>query len=424
MENPPALWHKRGKPAVRAIETAELLAQPDDAYSMKKRIILLGSTGSIGDSTLDVVRNLSAELEVTALVAGGNWKKLLEQAREFRPSVVGCGHEDAATAFEEAFAKAPWDPAPRVYGGASDLVRLVQNTEAEIVLGAISGSAGLPAVLAGIETGKDIALANKEALVMAGSIVMRRAKELGRKILPVDSEHSAIFQSAHAGRQTEIRRVVLTASGGPFRTWSRAEMESVTPEQALRHPTWDMGAKITIDSATLMNKALEIIEARWLFDLPPEQIKVVVHPQSIIHSLVEFVDGSTICQLGPPDMKVPIQYALTYPERHPLPGTEISLPDVGQLNFEAPDLERFPSLRLAYECLEHGGSAATVLNAANEVAVPLFLQGKLPFLRIFEMLESVLESHKVEPDPDLDAIFEADRWARQEARAFLAEARG
>ena len=391
---------------------------------MKKRIILLGSTGSIGDNTLDVVRNLSAELEVTALVAGGNWKKLLEQAREFRPSVVGCGHEDAATAFEEAFAKAPWDPAPRVYGGASELVRLVQDTEADIVLGAISGSAGLPAVLAGIETGKDIALANKEALVMAGSIVMRRAKELGRKILPVDSEHSAIFQSAHAGRRSEIRRIVLTASGGPFRTWSRAEMESVTPEQALKHPTWDMGAKITIDSATLMNKALEIIEARWLFDLPPEQIKVVVHPQSIIHSLVEFVDGSTICQLGPPDMKIPIQYALTYPERHPLPGTEISLADVGQLNFEAPDLERFPSLRLAYECLEHGGSAATVLNAANEVAVPLFLQGKLPFLRIFEMLESVLESHKVQPDPDLDAIFEADRWARQEARAFLAEARG
>jgi len=254
---------------------------------------------------------------------------------------------------------------------------------------------------------------------MAGSIVMRRASELGRNILPVDSEHSAIFQCLQAGRSNEVRRIVLTASGGPFRTWSKSEMEPVTPEQALKHPTWNMGAKITIDSATLMNKALEIIEARWLFDLPTDKIGVVVHPQSIVHSIVEFVDGSQICHLGPPDMKVPIQYALTYPERRVLPGTELSLAEVSQLTFESPDFDRFPSLRLAYECLERGGTASTVLNAANEVAVELFLQGKLSFLRIFEMLEIVLSAHKVQEDPDLDTIFEADRWAREEARSVL-----
>jgi 1-deoxy-D-xylulose-5-phosphate reductoisomerase len=386
---------------------------------MKRRILLLGSTGSIGDSTLDVVRNLPQELELTALVAGGNWEKLLEQAREFRPVAVGCGQESAAEAFEMAFREAPWEPVPRIYAGDAGLVALVEETEGDMVLGAISGAAGLPAVLAGLETGKDLALANKEALVMAGSIVMRRARELGRKILPVDSEHSAIFQCLQAGQAREVRRIMLTASGGPFRTWSKSQMESVTPEQALKHPTWNMGAKITIDSATLMNKALEIIEARWLFDLPPEQIGVVVHPQSIVHSIVEFVDGSQICHLGPPDMKVPIQYALTYPERRLLPGTELSLADIGQLTFESPDLDRFPSLRLAYEALRAGGTASTVLNAANEVAVELFLQGKLPFLRIFEMLEVVLAAHKIKSDPDLETIFEADRWAREEARSLL-----
>lgn len=386
---------------------------------MKRRVLLLGSTGSIGHSTLDVVRNLPDELELTALVAGGNWQKLFEQAREFRPVAVGCGQEAAAEAFEQAFRASPWEPAPKVYAGDEGLVKLLEETEGDIVLGAISGAAGLPAVLAGLETGKDLALANKEALVMAGSIVMRRASELGRNILPVDSEHSAIFQCLQAGRSNEVRRIVLTASGGPFRTWSKSEMEPVTPEQALKHPTWNMGAKITIDSATLMNKALEIIEARWLFDLPTDKIGVVVHPQSIVHSIVEFVDGSQICHLGPPDMKVPIQYALTYPERRVLPGTELSLAEVSQLTFESPDFDRFPSLRLAYECLERGGTASTVLNAANEVAVELFLQGKLSFLRIFEMLEIVLSAHKVQEDPDLDTIFEADRWAREEARSVL-----
>lgn len=384
--------------------------------SMKKRIILLGSTGSIGVNTLEVVRNLPDELEVAALAASSSWKALLDQAREFRPGAVGLADPAAAEQFERAFRESPWEPAPRIHVGNEGLVEMTRVVEAEIVLGAISGSAGLPALLAGLETGKDIALANKEALVMAGNIFMERAASLGRNILPVDSEHSAIFQCLQAGRASEVARIILTASGGPFRQTPASEMASITPEQALRHPTWDMGAKITIDSATLMNKALEVIEARWLFDLPPDRIAVVVHPQSIIHSLVEFIDGSTISHLGPPDMKIPIQYALTYPERRSLPDTEISLPRIGTLTFEEPDLDRFPSLRMAYRCLETGGTSATVFNATNEVAVERFLAGDIPFLRIFGLIEDVLAAHDLVENPDLDELFEADRWARQQAR--------
>ncbi len=384
-----------------------------------KRLILLGSTGSIGTNTLEVVRNLPGELEIVALAAGGNWKLLLEQAREFGPVAVALGDESAGEEFERACAAAKLERRPRVHVGAEGLVRLVEETDADMVVGAISGAAGLPATVAAVETGKDVALANKEALVMAGNVLTRRARELGRRILPVDSEHSAIFQSLQSGRREEVKRVILTASGGPFRATPREELASVTPEQALRHPTWDMGAKITIDSATLMNKALEIIEARWLFDLPPSAIDVVVHPQSIIHSFVEFIDGSTICQLGHPDMKVPIQYALTYPRRRPLGGPQLGLAEIGSLTFEAPDPERFPSLRLAYEALEAGGTAPAVLNGANEVAVQLFLKGELEFLRIFEMLEDVLGSHNIITDPTLEEIFEADRWARERALALV-----
>ncbi len=383
---------------------------------MSKRIIVLGSTGSIGTNTLEVARNLSGELVLSALAAGSNWQALLEQAREFRPAAVGLGDEAAAAAFRSAYREAPWQPEPRIYSGSSGLVSMVRETDADIVLGAISGAAGLPAVLAGLESGKDLALANKEALVMAGNIVMRRARELDRRILPVDSEHSAIFQAMRAGRAPEVRRIILTASGGPFRQTPKSELAAVTPEMALKHPTWEMGAKITIDSATLMNKALEIIEAYWLFGLSPEQIEVVIHPQSIVHSFVEYVDGSTICQLGPPDMKVPIQYALTFPDRRELAEAKIDLVEIGSLTFEAPDHDRFPSLGLAYDSLRKGGTAPAVLNAANEVAVELFLKGKLEFLRIFEVLGSILGSHVPQAEPNLEAIYEADRWARDEVR--------
>ena len=383
---------------------------------MSRRIIVLGSTGSIGTNTMEVARNLSGELVLSALAAGSNWQALLEQAREIRPAAVGLGDEAAAAAFRSAYREAPWQPEPRIYSGSSGLVSMVRETDADIVLGAISGAAGLPAVLAGLESGKDLALANKEALVMAGNIVMRRARELDRRILPVDSEHSAIFQAMRAGRAPEVRRIILTASGGPFRQTPKSELAAVTPEMALKHPTWEMGAKITIDSATLMNKALEIIEAYWLFGLSPEQIEVVIHPQSIVHSFVEYVDGSTICQLGPPDMKVPIQYALTFPDRRELAEAKIDLVEIGSLTFEAPDHDRFPSLGLAYDSLRKGGTAPAVLNAANEVAVELFLKGKLEFLRIFEVLGSILGSHVPQAEPDLEAIYDADRWARDEVR--------
>jgi 1-deoxy-D-xylulose-5-phosphate reductoisomerase len=384
----------------------------------KRRLIVLGSTGSIGLSTLEVVRHLRKELEIVALAAGANCEVLYDQISEFRPNAVALRDELAAERLSRRLREAPSVAAPTVFAGGEGLVGMIRATPADIVVAAISGAAGLPAVLTALETGKDLALANKESLVMAGNVVTRRARELDRKILPVDSEHSAIFQCLHSGRSTEVRRLILTASGGPFRSSTREELSQVLPSQALRHPTWNMGAKITVDSATLMNKALEIIEAHWLFSMPPEQIGVVVHPQSVVHSLVEFVDGSTLCQLGFPDMKVPIQYALTFPERLPSRAATLDLPKIGQLTFEEPDLERFPSIRLAYEALRAGGSASTVLNGANEVAVGLFLEGKLPFLGVFDLLESVLGAHHVEPDPDLDAIFEADRWARERAFAW------
>jgi 1-deoxy-D-xylulose-5-phosphate reductoisomerase len=304
-------------------------------------------------------------------------------------------------------------PVPRQYTGPEGLVDLVRETEGEMLVAAISGAAGLPANLAALETGKDLALANKESLVMSGAILTRLAREKGRRILPVDSEHSAIFQSLRAGRPEEVRALILTASGGPFLNATPEELSRVTRAQALRHPTWAMGEKITIDSATLMNKALEIIEARWLFDMEPKKIEVVIHPQSIIHSLVEFHDGSTICQLGHPDMKVPIQYALTYPSRRPLPAARrLELAELGQLTFQAPDSERFPALRLAYEVLRAGGTAPTVFNAANEVAVAAFLREEIPFSGILTSIERTLSAHVPVVDPGLEEIFAVDSWAR------------
>jgi len=387
----------------------------------KKRVLLLGSTGSIGENTDRVVQNLAEELELVGLAAHSSWERLLEQIAAHHPEAVALVDPEAAGKLRAALEKAD-DKAnalPRIYEGEEGLVKLVRETEADVLVAAISGAAGLPANIAALETGKDLALANKESLVMSGSILTRLARENDRRILPVDSEHSAIFQSLEAGSREEVGRVILTASGGPFRQTSAEELEKVTRQDALNHPTWEMGEKITIDSATLMNKALEIIEACWLFDLPPEQIEVVVHPQSIIHSLVEYRDGSTICQLGPPDMRVPIQYALTYPRRRPLPTEQLSLPELGQLTFESPDTERFPALRLAYEVLEQGGTAATVFNAANEVAVAAFLKEEIPFLGILKVVENCLKQHNVVENPDLENIFAADEWARLETEKIL-----
>ena len=378
-----------------------------------KRVLLLGSTGSIGESTLSVVDNLAPRVKITALAASRQWESLLVQIERYQPLAVALSDQDAARKLGEALAVKSLPVKPRVYSGPDGLVSLVRETPGDMLVAAISGAAGLPANLAALETGKDLALANKESLVMSGAILTRLARERGRRILPVDSEHSALFQSLLAGRPEEVRSLILTASGGPFRSASLDEMRTVTKEQALRHPTWKMGAKITIDSATLMNKALEIIEARWLFDAPPEKIRVVIHPQSIVHSLVEFHDGSLICQLGPPDMRVPIQYALTYPQREPLPVKRLALEEIGSLTFLAPDPVRFPAIRLAYEVLRLGGTAPAVLNAANEVAVSAFLRDAISFPEILGSVERTLREHTVVADPSLKEIFDADTWARE-----------
>ena len=391
----------------------------------RKRIILLGATGSIGTSTMEVVSNCPEEMDLVALAAHRRWQQLFELAVRTRPHAVALGCPEAAASFQsrataEGLRSRSGGPLP-VYSGADGIVRLVEEVDAEIVLGAISGAAGLPTSLAALRTGKDLALANKESLVTSGALLMREAKERGRQILPVDSEHSAIFQSLLAGRADEVESIILTASGGPFRESSPAELAAVTKEQALRHPTWDMGAKITIDSATLMNKALEVIEARWLFELEGPKIKVVVHPQSIIHSIVQFVDGSMVCQLGPPDMKIPIQYALTYPSRRPLPIERLDLADVGRFTFFRPDTDRFPALRMVYDVLEKAGTAPTSFNAANEVAVSAFLEDELSFPGISTVVERTLEQHALErsqedSEPSLDDVLSVDSWSRDEAR--------
>jgi 1-deoxy-D-xylulose-5-phosphate reductoisomerase len=394
-----------------------------------KRILLLGATGSIGESTLSVVENLAPAVKVAALAASRQWEKLLGLVERYHPEGVALSDPAAADKLRAALQRRPAIRQPKVHSGAGGLVDLVRETEGEMVVAAVSGAAGLPANLAALETGKDLALANKESLVMSGSVLTRAARALGRTILPVDSEHSAIFQSLLAGRREEVDSIILTASGGPFRDASLEAMRAATKAEALRHPTWKMGAKITIDSATLMNKALEVIEARWLFDLPPEKIRVVIHPQSIIHSLVEFHDGSLICQLGPPDMRIPIQYALTYPERRPLPLQRLRLEEVSALTFQAPDPERFPALRLAYEVLEAGGTAPAVFNASNEVAVSAFLDGRITFMGITESVEKAVRAHAetaspgaARQDPGLEDILAADAWARRETEKQILEA--
>lgn len=382
---------------------------------MPKRIAILGSTGSIGTAALDVIEHLGSDYQVTALSAHSQTKLLIEQVRKFRPAAVCCSDEstsnDVCREIESLGTK--------IYRGVDGLVELVRRDDVDVVLAAIVGAAGLPAVLATVESGKTLALANKESLVVAGSLLIPLAEKTGAKILPVDSEHSAIFQAAHAGRQNEIKRVILTASGGPFRNTPIEKIRSATLADALAHPTWRMGNKITIDSATMFNKALELIEACWLFRLPPKQIQIIVHPESIIHSMVEFVDNSVIAQLSPPDMRTPIQYALTYPERKPCVSRSMEWGKIFTMHFEPPDLVRFPALRLAYDVAERGGTAGAVLNAANEAAVAAFSSGNIAFGEISEIVEATLAAHELQLQPTLDDLLEADRWARCKARSFM-----
>ncbi|MFZ1932714.1 MAG: 1-deoxy-D-xylulose-5-phosphate reductoisomerase [Thermoguttaceae bacterium] len=373
-------------------------------------IAVLGSTGSIGRSALEVIAASGGRLRAVALSANGNTELLLKQTHALRPSRIVVTDRAAA-------ARQDWSSLPagvELLVGPEALDRLAADADVDIVVSAIVGSAGLRSTWAALNAGKTVALANKESLVVGGPLITELARRKNAKILPVDSEHSAVFQSLQAGRPEEVRRIVLTASGGPFRTFSPAQLAQVTVADALAHPTWAMGPKITVDSATLMNKALEIIEARWLFGLSAEQIGVVIHPQSIVHSMVEYRDGSVIAQLSPPDMKLPIQYSLTWPERREGVAAKLDWSRVMELRFEPPDFERFGALRLGLEAAAAGGTAGAVLNGANEGAVAAFLAGRLPFDRIVPACKSVLENHQFNPSPSLDEAIEADRWARQE----------
>lgn len=369
-----------------------------------KRIGILGSTGSIGTQTLEVVRE-SKEEKVVALAAAANIKLLEKQIREFFPKIVCVFEEEKAKLLKENIK----DLEVKVVSGMEGLLEIAQLEEMDILVTALVGMIGIKPTIKAIEAGKDIALANKETLVTAGHLIMPLAKEKGVKILPVDSEHSAIFQSLQGASEREIERILLTASGGPFRGKTRKEMEAVTLEDALKHPNWAMGRKITIDSATMVNKGLEVMEAKWLFGVKSEQIEVVVQPQSIIHSMVEFVDGGIIAQLGTPDMKLPIQYALTYPKRRYLKGERLDFAALGKITFEAPDKENFLGLELAYQAMKKGGSMPTVFNAANEFAVKCFLEHKIKFLQIPEWIEMAMQKHRNIENPSIEEILDTEK---------------
>ncbi|MGD0411459.1 MAG: 1-deoxy-D-xylulose-5-phosphate reductoisomerase [Verrucomicrobiota bacterium] len=375
-----------------------------------KNVVLLGSTGSIGASAIKVAEDLPGEIRLAGLAAGNNVELLLQQTLQHRPAAISIG--DAAKAAE---LRTRLGAAVQVFSGVEGLIQLATLPGADIVLIAIVGTAGLQPALAAIRAGKDIAVASKEILVMAGEIVMREAREHGVRVLAVDSEHSAIFQCLDGKPAGSVRALWLTASGGPFRSTPREEFAAITVERALKHPSWVMGRKITIDSATLFNKGLEMIEARWLFDIEIGRVQVVVHPQSVVHSLVEFVDGSILAQLSTPDMCLPIQYALTCPGRVPSRRVRTDLARLGQLTFEPPDPERFPALKLARQAGETGGTLPAVLNAANETAVEAFLARRINFPQISEWVARVMSRHAVVEHPDLARILEADHWARQEA---------
>ena len=369
-----------------------------------KKIAILGSTGSIGTQTLEVARN-NGDLEITALAAGSNIKKLEEQIREFHPKTAAVWSEEKAGELRTAVR----DLDVRIVSGMEGLIEVCTEPEAEIVVTAIVGMIGIVPTIAAMKAGKDIALANKETLVTAGHIIIPLAEETGVKILPVDSEHSAIFQCLDGESRKELKKILLTASGGPFRGKKREELLHIQVEDALKHPNWAMGRKITIDSSTLVNKGLEMMEARWLFGVEPKDIQIVVQPKSIIHSMVEFVDGAVIAQLGTPDMKLPIQYALYYPERRYLPGERLDFETLTEITFEKPDMETFTGLKLAFDAAAAGGSMPTVYNAANEKAVALFLDRKIGWLEIPEIIGKSMEAHKVIPNPTVEEILDTEK---------------
>lgn len=381
---------------------------------MIKKVALLGSTGSIGTQTLDVISHYPERFNVTALAAGSNMKELLKQIEQFHPQSVSVATKQLAESIRHAVPSNV-----RVYYGDEGVFDMAGSCDADFVMSSMVGSRGLKPTLAAIAAGKDIGLANKETLVTAGHIVTEAVTRSGVKLLPVDSEHSAIFQCLNGESDTAIDQIVLTASGGSFRDRTREQLAGVTVEEALQHPNWSMGAKVTIDSATMMNKGLEVIEAHWLFHLPYDQIRVLIHPESIIHSYVQFADRSIIAQMGTPDMRVPIQYALTYPERVHSPAKALDLAELGSLHFQKMDESRFPCLKLAFECGRSGGSAPTVFNAANEIAVTRFLQGEIEFLDIENIITEVLNQHEVIRNPSLEQIEEIDRLSRKSAMLVL-----
>lgn len=383
----------------------------------KRRIAILGSTGSIGRQALDVIRQHRDLFEVELLTANNNSRLLAEQAIEFDANNAVICNSDKYKEVSEALR--PYYT--KVFAGMQSVCDLVAGDETDIVLTSMVGFSGLESTVAAIRAGKTIALANKETLVAAGETVMELAAKHHAAILPVDSEHSAIFQCLHCSPQAQIEKIHLTASGGPFRTWTKDRIASATAEQALRHPKWSMGSKITIDSATMMNKGLEIIEARWLFDVSPDRINVVVHPQSVIHSMVEFADGAVIAQMGHPDMREPIQYALGYPERLTLDNRKLDFAELGSMTFESPDETRFPALALAKEALEKGGNMPCIMNAANEVAVDAFLHGRIGFYGMSELVSRCMAGVDFVSHPDLDCIFLTDREAAAKAREILSD---
>ena len=379
----------------------------------KKKIAILGSTGSIGTQTLEVVR-ANGDLEVVALAAGSNVELMEKQIREFGPKLAGMWTEEAAKELKARIR----DLEVKVVWGMEGLLEIAVFPEAEVLVTAIVGMIGIRPTIAAIEAGKDIALANKETLVCAGHIIMPLAARCGVSILPVDSEHSAIFQSLNGEPKERIEKILLTASGGPFRGRTRAELAGMRVEDALKHPNWAMGQKITIDSSTLVNKGLEVMEAKWLFDVDLDQIQVVVHPQSIIHSAVQYVDGAIIAQLGTPDMKLPIQYALYYPDRRPMDGKRVDFFELARITFERPDMDTFVGLQLAYRAARTGGSMPTVFNAANEKAVGLFLHREISYLQITEYIEACMDAHKTIADPTVEQILEAEQEAYENISGF------
>lgn len=379
-----------------------------------KKISILGSTGSIGVNTLDVISRHPDKFQVVGLAAGENDLLLHAQIEKFKPAIAALFNEASA----DKLRKKIRNKKTKITSGIDGVIEVATNKETDMVISAIVGAAGLIPTISAIKAKKDIALANKEALVMAGEIVMKEADSKCR-IIPVDSEHSAIFQSMSGEKKDKIRKLILTASGGSFRDLSIEQFKNITPEEALKHPNWNMGPKITIDSATLMNKGFEVIEAKWLFGVPDENIEVLIHPQSIVHSLVEFIDGSVIAQLGIPDMRIPISYALNYPDRLENTLPSLNLAKIKYLSFETPDTEKFPCLKLAFEALKKGETMPAVLNGANEAAVNAFLNRKITFNKIPEIIKETMKEHKVNPVKEISDVLKADRWAREYAKKLI-----